>query len=348
MKFNFNLLSLISLVWLFPSAHAEPTLVVYGYDSLVAKNSWGEQVAHSFERQMKAAKTPVKVKLVSVGEGAQILNRLSLDQKRGKNIAHIAWGIDPGTFEKLKSSVEPYVLANDFPWEEALKSSKAPAGFVPFDFGIYAFIQDTSLLPLAEAPTDWLDLILPKFKKKILLEDPRTSIPGLAWVLGSEDALGKNEVLLFWKNLQKNWLTLSPSWSQAYALFSKKQAPLVWSYLTSQAYHEENGDSKKRYRAILFSSGQPLQVEGVAIINSAADFEKLKPFAHTFVAHILSLESQKSLAQKQWMMPVRRDVTLPASFLNLPKVKNLRPVFDHLRDEDRSATLRRWSDAIQP
>jgi len=327
-------------------AQAETTLIVYSYDSLVSKNSWGEQVARGFEKKMRGTKTPVRVKLVSVGEGAQILSRLKLDQKRGKNIAHIVWGIDPETFGQLKNELDEIQIPKDFPVRKELAGLKLPVGFVPFDFGIYAFIQDTENLPLDQAPQDWGDLISPRFKKKILLEDPRTSTPGLAWVLASETAFGKNEVLLYWKSLQANWLTLSPSWSQAYALFLKKQAPLVWSYVTSQAYHQELGDKTNRYHAVLFTSGQPIQVEGISILKSAADFEKVKPLAQAFVNHVVSKESQSSLPKMQWMFPVRSDVVLPGSFKNLPQPKSLYSIFDSLGNDGRKEVLKRWNEAL--
>lgn len=326
---------------------AEPTLVVYGYDSLVAKRSWGEKVARSFEKKMRDANTPVRVKLVSVGEGSQILNRLRLDQKRGKALAHIAWGIDTDTFEKIKEDAASFTWPGKFPLRAEIDLKKLPAGFIPFDFGVYAFIQNTALLPLEQAPRDWVDLILPRFKKKLLLQDPRTSIPGLAWLLGSEQSLGRNEALLYWKNLQNNWLTLAPSWTQSYALFSKDQAPLVWSYLTSQAYHAEHGDKKGQYRAVLFSSGQPIQIEGLSILKTAPDYESLKTVAQNFVEHVLSLESQTSLPQAQWMMPVRSDVVLPESFKGLPQAMKLHSVFEGLKETGRADILKRWREALQ-
>jgi thiamine transport system substrate-binding protein len=327
-------------------AATEPTLVVYSYDSLVSKKSWGAQVASSFEKKMRDLKTPVRIQLVSVGEGAQIYNRLRLDQKRGKNLAHIAWGVDTDSFAKISKETTFFEIPKEFPIRKEINLKKLPVGFVPFDFGIYALIQDTQVLPIDQAPRDWMDLILPRFKKKLLLEDPRTSTPGLAWVLGSENAIGKNEVPLFWKNLQSSWLTLSPSWSQAYAMFTKKQAPLIWSYLTSQAYHEESGDRPGRYRAILFDSGQPMQIEGIAILKTAPDFEAVKKISELFVSHVISLESQSKLPKSQWMFPVRSDVVLPESFKRLPEPQSVHPVFDHLKGEARSEVLKRWNDAL--
>src|SRR5206468_2130798 len=113
------------------------------------------------------------------------------------------------------------------------------------------------------------ELSAPAWKRKLILEDPRTSTPGLDFVLYARAALGER-AREFWRGLRGQWLTLAPGWDAAYGLFLKEEAPLVWSYTTSQAYHEEHGDAageNRRYSAILFEEGQPIQVEGAALVK---------------------------------------------------------------------------------
>ena len=58
---------------------------------------------------------------------------------------------------------------------------------------------------------------------------------------------------------------MAPGWSEAYALFTKGEAPMVLSYTTSPAYHviAENTD---RYKAASFAEGHYLQVEVGGIV----------------------------------------------------------------------------------
>lgn len=321
---------------------ASEELVVYTYDSLAAKRGLGPIVAKHFEAKKKAEGRSVKVKLVVAGDAAQIYSRLKLDLERKKPFAHVAWGIDRAIFTKMKELVLPLKDTDFAPMSEAVGENEL--GFVPFDYGVFAFMQDTKKLAWEKRPSDWKDLLDPRLKKNLLLQDPRTSTPGLAFVTGSGAVFG-NGFADFWKALRPQWLTLSPGWTQAYGMFLKEEAPLVWSYISSEAYHREEGDASGRYRAVVFSGGNPVQVEGLSILKGAPGGDAMEKLAREFVQTVLSKEMQAELPKTQWMMPARQDAPLPESFRALPKAtKLLRPMFTSVELEKR---LAEWSAAIR-
>ena len=68
--------------------------------------------------------------------------------------------------------------------------------------------------------------------------DPRSSSPGFQFLVWIINQFGEETLYQF---IKKAYL-ISPSWSTAYGLFTKKQTHAAFSYLTSLAYHwiEEN------------------------------------------------------------------------------------------------------------
>ena len=93
-----------------------------------------------------------------------------------------------------------------------------------------------------------------------MIEDPRTSTPGLGMLLWMKAVYG-DEAADKWKQLSKRILTVAPGWSEAYGLFTSGEAPMVLSYTTSPAYHEIAEDSQ-RYKAADIADGLYIQVEG--------------------------------------------------------------------------------------
>lgn len=72
--------------------------------------------------------------------------------------------------------------------------------------------------------------------QKIVIEDPRTSTPGLGLVLWVKSIYG-DKTADAWSKLAPKVLTVTPGWSEAYSLFTKGEAEMVLSYTTSPAYH---------------------------------------------------------------------------------------------------------------
>jgi thiamine transport system substrate-binding protein len=357
----------IALVLAFVAHSAKAAdLVVYTYDSMIAKEGIGPIVAKAFKK-----KTGATVKFIPVGDSGQLLSRIQLDAERKKATAHVVLGID----QNLLPRVKDYLLPLDRSREAAFMKYVdrdwwlASDAFVPFDYGVFAFIADTGKLPVDDFPKKWEDLTKSRFKKSLLLEDPRTSSPGFAFVWGSMHAaaLGAGEVFPpvstedlpatgkktlkvfreFWKDLRPQWLTLAPGWSQAYAMFTKGEAPLVWSYVTSEAYHRVKGDAadRDRYRTVVFKDGHPVQVEGAAILKNAPGGASMRKLALTFLELLTSEEIQTQIPETQWMMPVRLGVKLSPVFQGLPTPKK-RFKLDATRDKI-DEVLMDWSAAIR-
>ena len=326
----------------FAQTHQQDEIVIYTYDSFVAKGGLGPEIFPLFEQ-----KYGIKIHAIASGDGGQLISRLQLDFERKKPVADVVLGIDQHLLEKAAPYLEHQWDRGWIPknLDKIVDDAKFKAtGFVPYDYGIFAFIADTDALAKhgLSIPTRLSDLEASVWKRNLILEDPRTSTPGLAFLLYTQELHG-DDTVAFWKKFHSQWLTLTPGWDQAYGLFLKGEAPLVWSYTTSQAYHREHGDTKGRYRALIFEEGNPIQVEGAAIVRGLSLHDQRN--AQLFLEFMLSSEVQKLIPQKNWMFPVVKDTKLPPSFEELPRPKKVFQIRSSAKQV--SDALKMWSRAVQ-
>jgi len=267
-------------------AQDEPVLTVYTYDSFVSDWGPGPVIKEAFE-----ATCDCTVAFVAAGDGAALLSRLRLEGARTD--ADIVLGLDTNLMAAAKDSglVAPHGLSApdlDMPiaWEDE--------SFLPFDWGYFAFVHDTSL---ESVPANFKDL--GESDVSILIQDPRSSTPGLGLLLWVKAAYG-DEAPEVWSKLADNIVTVTPGWSEAYGLFLDGEAEMVLSYTTSPAYHliAEEDPSKA---AAAFDEGHYLQVEVAAKIAGSDQAD----LADQFMAFILSDAFQGAIPTTNWMYPAK-------------------------------------------
>ncbi len=348
-----------------PPAGKGSELIIYTYESFTGKDGLGAILRDAFRK-----KTGTDLKYVTVGDAGQLLSRLQLDLEKSKPQAHLVLGIDQNLYPRVKHLLAPLEPSKEGAFMKYVdRDWWLGDPFVPFDYGVLAFIADTQKLPPDDFPKKWDDLTKRRFKKSLLLEDPRTSSPGLGFVLGSIQAAAasvgekfppvsteevtptpektRKAFTEFWEDLKGKWITLTPGWSQAYGMFLKGEAPMVWSYVTSEAYHRMKAEKadQDRYRAVIFEDGHPVQIEGAAILKDAPGGAAMRKRAVEFLELLVSEEIQKKIPETQWMMPTRLGVKIPAAFQALPVAKK-RFSADVPREKlDEAIEL--WRKAIQ-
>jgi thiamine transport system substrate-binding protein len=275
-------------------------VVVYTYDSFMGEWGPGPQIAREFE-----AATGFKVTYVNCGDGAQILSKAVLEKSAPQS--DVLLGLDNNLVNK--AHVEK-ILVNYKP-KDADKLLQAGLHealgtdweLTPYDYSQFAMIYDTkSGVP---APESLEDLTNPVYAKKIILMDPRTSTPGLGFAAWTVAVFG-DKYTDYWKQLKPSILTMSPGWSAGYGLFTKGEAPLVISYMTSPAYHVY-ADKTDRYKALVFKQGHVQQVEGAGVTNGALN----EKGAEAFIDYLISDAAQNAIPLTQWMNPADKKITLP-------------------------------------
>lgn len=273
----------------------EPVLRIFGYSTFTGRYGPGPQLKEMFEKTCKC-----KVEYIEGSDSGILLQRLKIE---GESLgADLIVGLDQFDLEKALGQQKWRKLnIGQLDVYDPVKAALANGFFVPFDWGIMAFIARKGELGHMPAALD--DLLSSELTGKIALEDPRTSSPGmqfLYWVMHSK---GNEEGAAYLKKMMDQAHSFSPSWSTAYGLFTKKQASLVFSYYTSPLYNELE-EHNKDYVALKFKEPHPIQFEFAGI----PDFCKNCDLAEQFVNLMLSHDGQKIIMEKNYMFPVMKGV----------------------------------------
>ncbi|MCV9966105.1 thiamine ABC transporter substrate binding subunit [Pararhizobium sp. BT-229] len=317
--------AIAALTTAFSVSAEDKVLTVYTYESFTSEWGPGAKVAEAFEKTCGC-----KVEYVSVADGVELLTRLKLEGASSK--ADIVLGLDTNLVSEAK--------ATGFFAPHGIDTSavKVPGDFtddtfVPYDYGHFAVIYDTQTMK--EPPKSLKELVEGDANQKIVIEDPRTSTPGLGLLLWVKSVYG-NEAGAAWAKLKDRVLTVTPGWSEAYGLFTKGEAPMVLSYTTSPAYHMV-AESTDRYQAAAFSEGHYIQIEVAGMTKSAKD----PALAKEFLAFVTGPEFQSIIPTTNWMMPVAATKEpLPEAFGRL-----VNPAKTFLMSSDEVAANRKaWID----
>ena len=310
------------------AAEAAPQLTIYTYDSFASEWGPGPKIKQAFEKQCGC-----EIAFVPLEDGVAILNRLKLEGAHSQ--ADLVIGMDEAMLPEARNSqlfaehkvdLQPITLPGG--WQDTR--------FLPFDYGHFAFVYDSS--KLKQVPKSLSELAA-RQDLKVIYQDPRTSTPGQGLLMWVKQTQG-DQAAAFWQQLAKHTVTVTKGWSEAYGMFLKGEADLVLSYTTSPAYHRL-AEQKQQYHAALFDEGHYRQVEVAARLKSA----KQPELAERFLKFMLSEEFQSLIPTGNWMYPVTR-VALPKGFnQNETPAKSL-----HLDEAQiaaqRKAWLQEWRGAV--
>ncbi len=286
----------------------KPTLVVYTYPSFV---SWGlaNATIPTFEREYG-----VNVKVITMNSG-ELVNRLILE--KGHPYADVVIGIDNGyAAEAVKAGVlESYTPPDINVVPEWLVRELDPTHhLVPFDYGAIAI--DYNRTKLKSPPKTFEGLLKPRWKKSLILEDPRTSTTGRTFLLWTIGAFGDPGWLYYWEKLKPQIYTIVKSWDAGWAMWTKGEAPLLVSYVTDPAYDAYYGKRNTSTIGVILLNGTAyVQIEGVGIVKGC----KHPKLAEEFVNFVLSNAFQSKIATNNWMFPASDNVTLPSVYKLVPR-----------------------------
>ena len=303
-----------------------PVLQIMTYDSFVTEWGPGPAVEAAFE-----AECACDLQFVGAGDGAALLARLQLEGPRTD--ADVVLGLDTNLTAAARETglFAPHGVEADLDLPIAWTDTE----FLPFDWGYFAFVGNVG----AEMPTSLQALADSDIK--IVIQDPRSSTPGLGLLMWVKTAYGEGAADL-WANLADNIVTVTPGWSEAYGMFLEGEADAVLSYTTSPAYHliAEDDDSKVAWG---FDEGHYLQVE-VAGKVAGTDQPEL---AAQFMAFMVSEAFQSVIPTTNWMYPaVTPEGGLPAGFESLLTPSKSLLLSPEDAAAGRDAALDEWRTAL--
>ena len=303
-----------------------PVLTVYTYDSFITEWGPGPAIEAAFE-----AICACDLQFVGSGDGAALLARLQLEGDRTD--ADVILGLDTNLTAAARET--GLFAAHGVTADLALPVAWDDPDFLPFDWGWFAFVGNAG----GDMPTSFRELA--DSDLSVVIEDPRSSTPGLGLLMWVKDAYGDQAADL-WADLADNIVTVTPGWSEAYGLFLEGEADLVLSYTTSPAYHLiAEGDATKV--ALPFSEGHYLQVE-VAGKLAGTDVPEV---ADQFMAFILTEPFQSVIPTTNWMYPAMTLTEgLPAGFETMIQPEQSLLLSPDEAASIRDAALEEWRNAL--
>jgi thiamine transport system substrate-binding protein len=329
-----------------PPAAGAPTLTVMTHDSF----NVSESVVAAFQQQCGC-----QVKFLKSGDTGLMLNKAILS--KSQPLADVMYGVD-NTFlsralrEDLFDAYASPALSG-IPDELKLDPTNR---LLPVDYGYVTVNYDRDRFADGSlpAPQTLRDLTDPRYKGMLVVENPATSSPGLAFLLTTVAVFGEEGEytwLDFWRDLRANDVFVSEGWEDAYyGQFSGSTGdgdrPLVVSYATSPAAEVFFADPQPAEppTGSLQPPGETFrQVEFVGVLKGAARPD----LARQWVDFMLGATFQEDIPLQMWVYPARSGTPLPEVFMR-HAVQPQEPVgiTPDAIDGGREKWLQAWTDAV--
>jgi thiamine transport system substrate-binding protein len=328
-----------------PPAAGTPTLTVMTHDSF----NVSEDVVADFQAQCGC-----EVRFLKSGDAGLMLNKAILS--KSQPLADVMYGVD-NTFlsralrEDLFDAYASPALSG-IPDELKLDPTNR---LLPVDYGYVTVNYDRdhfadSGLPIPQTLRDLAD---PRYKGTLVVENPATSSPGLAFLLTTVAVFGEEgdyTWLDFWRELRANDVFVAEGWEDAYyGQFSGSSGegdrPLVVSYATSPAAEVFFADPQPAaaYRQRPAPGETFRQVEFAGILKGAAQPE----LARQWLDFMLGATFQADIPLQMWVYPARSGTQLPEVFVQHAAVPE-EPVSitPDAIDAGREKWLQAWTDAV--
>jgi len=297
------------------------------------------------------ADTGIEVKLLRSGDAGIALNQSILS--KGNPLGDVIFGIDNTFMSRALDAdiLEPYdsPLLDEIPDEMELDPTNR---LLPVTIGDVCLNYDIGYFAEAgiEPPRTLADLTKPALANLLVVENPATSSPGLAFVLATIAEFGTEGPYpwtSFWADLRRNGVRVSPGWTEAYYgdfTLAGGDRPIVVSYASSPP-------------AEVFFSDPPLTDAPSAVVESTcfrqqefvgilAGTEHV-PEARAFVDFLLGVTAQNDIPWNMFVFPVNEGATPPPEFVDFSVVPS-----DPLRVDPRDIETNReqwidtWTDIV--
>ncbi len=295
--------------------------------------------------------TGIKVELILGGDAGQVVNQAILTN--GNPQADVLFGVD-STFLSRALDADLFV-----PYKADGLDQVDPALLLdpehrvtPIDYGDVCLNYDKAWFAEhgVPVPASLEDLVDPAYEDLLVVENPATSSPGLAFLLASIQAFGVDGWEAWWGDLRANGVEVVDDWEGAYnGSFSGGGAsegtrPLVVSYASSPPAEVLYADPPVDESPVgVIDASCYRQVEGAGVLTGAAHPEA----ARRLIDFLLSEKVQADIPLSMFVFPARTDVELPELFVT----HAARPtdVYELAADEvgaHREEWIDRWTDLV--
>ena len=311
-----------------------------GTVTLVTHDSWAldDKLIDEFEQQ-----SGMTVEVSAAGDAGTLVNQLVLT--KDSPLGDAVFGID-NTF--ASRALEAGVVEEYTPSDLPDGAEQVGGALTPIDQGDVCINTDEAWFEESglEVPKTLEDLADPEYRDLLVVTNPATSSPGLAFLLATVGAFGEDGFEDYWASLVDNGVKVADSWEDAYYVdFSGAgeggERPLALSYATSPAFTVSEDGSETSTSALLETCFR--QVEYAGVLAGANNPEG----AQALVDFLLTQDVQAALPESMYMYPADPSVQLPADWEKFaPQADAPFEVEPADVSEHRDEWIERWTETV--
>lgn len=297
----------------------------------------------------------IVVEILRAGDAGQVVNQSVLSA--GNPLGDVLFGVD-NTFLSRALNAEifiPYespLLENvdeQFILDDTFSVTPIDYGDVCLNYDI-AYFEDNDLA----IPTSLADLTSSDYEGLLVVENPATSSPGLAFLMATVAEFGEpseeNEYsyLDFWTDLVANDTLIAEDWSTAYyGNFTQGSEdgtyPLVVSYASSPPF-TYNEETEMATTASIVADGACFrQIEFAGILDGTEHEQE----AQQVIDWMLSVEFQQDVPEQMFVFPVNSEATLPELFAEYAQIPDVPANLDYADiEENRDMWIQDWLETV--
>lgn len=334
----------ISLLAIVPSVAQETTVV-----RLVTHDSFNvsEDVLTAFIDE-----TGIEVEILRLGDAGQVVNQAVLTA--GNPLGDVLFGVDntflsraleanifiPYTPDNLDTIDERFIL------DPEMRVTPIDYGDVCLNYDI-AYFRDNNLA----VPDSLSDLVDPEYRGLLVVQNPATSSPGLAFLLATIAEFGTEgdyTYLDFWAELVANDVLITDGWSDAYFGFFTMGSedgtyPLVVSYASSPPFTVDEETGLPTTASIVADGMCFRQIEFAGILAGTENEEA----AQQLIDYMLSEPFQEDVPLQMFVFPVNEEAELPELFAEFAQTPENPVTVDYAEIEaNREQWIEAWTETV--
>jgi thiamine transport system substrate-binding protein len=345
---KYGLLFLITLTLIISPALAQDNiLTVIAHDSF----NYSEEVMAAFEEE-----TGITVEVLRAGDAGTMVNQSILS--RENPLGDVMYGID-NTFLSRALDADLFIpyespalenISEEFILDSEHRVTPVDYGDVCLNYD-RSYFEETGLA----IPQSLQELTDPAYEGLLVVENPASSSPGLAFLLTTLAVFGEEgdyTYLDYWADLVANDVYISDDWTDAYygqfsgSTDSIGTRPLVVSYASSppvEVYFLPEPPETAPTGAIVADDTCFRQIEFVGILQGTDNQDA----AQQFVDFMLSRTFQEDMPLNMFVFPVNPEAELPEVFTEYAAIPEQVATVDIAEiDTNRERWIQAWTETV--
>ena len=325
------------------------TVTLVTYDSFPESDTSLNDALGAF-----TAESGIEVDILRAGDAGTMLAKASLTA--GNPEGDVMWGVDNSLLSRAIDDgvFDPYLAAGiedgSIPIDDEFTALVPDGEATPVDYGDVCVNYDIGWFAERdlEPPATLADLVDPTYAGMLVVQNPATSSPGLAFLLATIDEYGTDGWQDYWRALGANGVEVVDSWTQAYyerfTWAGGGPTPMVVSYGSSPPAEVIFADPPRTDAPTgVIEDTCVRQVEFAGVLRGTDSPDA----ARRLVDFLIGATFQSELPLNLFVYPTNQAVELPAEFVDFAVVPETpRSIDPTVIDENRSEWIDDWTELV--